>query len=298
MNNVPGGDPARGIGARLRAARERRGLSLLQAAEKLHVDARVLQALEAQDFAALGADVYVRGHLRRYAELIGESAPELSALYSDSGQVFRPDLTRIPRGEPRPAPSPVMLPALLAVVGLALAGAVWWLMTVPGERARPLAALVPPAPPAAGAAPVASELPADSALPGASAPPVASSSPADGPAREATVSVPSAATTNAPAARAGEARLELRFSAPSWVEISDAGERRLLHGMVAGGSTRTLSGAPPLRLVIGSAPSVALQLDGQPVSLAGFVHSDGSARVLVDAAGRASAAPPRLAPGE
>ena len=55
------------IGARLRSAREARGLTTLQAAEKLHVDARILEALEAEDFAALGAAVYVRGHLRRYA---------------------------------------------------------------------------------------------------------------------------------------------------------------------------------------------------------------------------------------
>ncbi|MGN6451899.1 MAG: helix-turn-helix domain-containing protein, partial [Steroidobacteraceae bacterium] len=78
---VSGGD-RRGIGARLRGAREQRGLTLLQAAERLHVDARVLQALEAEDFGALGADVYVRGHLRRYAEAVGESGLELQELYA------------------------------------------------------------------------------------------------------------------------------------------------------------------------------------------------------------------------
>jgi cytoskeleton protein RodZ len=56
-----------GIGARLRAARERRGLTVLQAAEKLHLDARVLEGLEVGNFEPLGAAVYVRGHLRRYA---------------------------------------------------------------------------------------------------------------------------------------------------------------------------------------------------------------------------------------
>ena len=47
------------IGVRLRAARERKGLTVLQSAEKLHMDARLLEALEAGDFASLGADVYV-----------------------------------------------------------------------------------------------------------------------------------------------------------------------------------------------------------------------------------------------
>ena len=93
-----------GIGARLRAARERKGLTVLQAAEKLHVDAKVLESLEAEDFAPLGADVYVRGHLRRYAELVGESAGELQDLYASAGLAVHPDLTRIPRVE-RPSES-------------------------------------------------------------------------------------------------------------------------------------------------------------------------------------------------
>jgi transcriptional regulator with XRE-family HTH domain len=42
MASEADGQPARGIGARLRAARERRGFTVLQAAEKLHVDARTL----------------------------------------------------------------------------------------------------------------------------------------------------------------------------------------------------------------------------------------------------------------
>lgn len=81
MASEAGGD-ARGIGARLRGAREKRGLTILQAAEKLHVDARMLEALEAGNFAALGALVYVRGHLRRYAELLGEPPPEPAEQYA------------------------------------------------------------------------------------------------------------------------------------------------------------------------------------------------------------------------
>ena len=119
MSAEAGGGELRGIGARLRAAREKRGLTLLQAAERLHLDARVVQALEAEDFPALGADVYVRGHLRRYAESVGESPAQLQQLYSASSHALRPDLTRIPRGEPDQRGSRLLLPALLVVVGCA-----------------------------------------------------------------------------------------------------------------------------------------------------------------------------------
>ena len=84
----------------------------------------------------------------------------------------------------------------------------------------------------------------------------------------------------------------------SWVEISDADGRRLLHGLYAPGSTREVSGTAPLRVVLGNAPAVDLQLNGQPVTIAGLVHRNGSAYLLIDGSGRASAAAPRLAHGD
>jgi cytoskeleton protein RodZ len=275
MTSDAGGDPLRGTGARLRAARERCGLTLLQVAEKLHVDARVLEALEAENFAALGAEVYVRGHLRRYAEAVGESPTALQELYAGSTRALRPDLTRIPRGETPPRTSRLVLTALLAVVCLAFAGLLWWLLTLPAEKGRPLAtAPAPSADLAAGDAGAAG---------GAAAEP------------------PRSVADNAAPTRVvapGQALLDLRFAALSWVDISDAGGRRLLTGLIDGGSERALSGTPPLRVVLGNAAAVGLRLNGQPVTIAGLVHRDGSAHLSIDASGRASAAAPRLAHGD
>ena len=73
------------IGERLRAGRERSGLSIAAAAEKLHLDAKVIEALEADRFAELGASVYVRGHLRRYGDFVGEPGAELVSSYTAQG---------------------------------------------------------------------------------------------------------------------------------------------------------------------------------------------------------------------
>ena len=55
MSAPAGARSPRSIGERLRAGRERAGLSVAAAAEKLHLDPKVIEALEADRFAELGA---------------------------------------------------------------------------------------------------------------------------------------------------------------------------------------------------------------------------------------------------
>jgi len=62
------------IGAGLREARERQGLSLEQAAEATRIAARHLRALEEERFERLPEPVYARGFLREYAGFLGLDA--------------------------------------------------------------------------------------------------------------------------------------------------------------------------------------------------------------------------------
>jgi len=264
-----GGGARGGIGARLRSAREARGLTTLQAAEKLHVDPRILEALEAEDFAALGAPVYVRGHLRHYAELIGEQYAELQSLYSASTPAPRPDLTRIPHHGPPARSSRLVALALLLLVGIAVAGVVWWLLTLPAAKPRPVSAELPEGAPTLPGAASAARL------------------------MTAVAAVQSESGGAAPAT--GEAQLALRFSMVSWVAVYDGSGRRLLEGFNAPDSARTITGAPPLKVVLGNARGVAVHLNGQKVALDGLVHRDGTARFLLDRSGHAAPVPPLVA---
>ena len=126
-----------GIGARLRAGREKTGLTQLQAAEKLHVDAKVVESLEAERFDALGAPVFVRGHLKHFAELIGEQSAELLALYTAATKAVVPDLTRLPRAAPDSKPSRLAVPALVVLIGFVLVGIVWWIAKSVGGSTGP-----------------------------------------------------------------------------------------------------------------------------------------------------------------
>jgi cytoskeleton protein RodZ len=119
----------RSIGERLRAGRERAGLSIPAAAEKLHLDSKVIEALEADRFAELGASVYVRGHLRRYGDFVGESGVELVNSYTArEARPPPPDLTQVPHAERRTDPRTLVTPLVGLSCAAVLLVAIWWVL--------------------------------------------------------------------------------------------------------------------------------------------------------------------------
>jgi cytoskeleton protein RodZ len=68
-------------GQLLKKERERRGLSIQQAAEDLNLDRWIVEAIEADNFVALGAPVFARGHLRKYATLLEVSGDVVVGRY-------------------------------------------------------------------------------------------------------------------------------------------------------------------------------------------------------------------------
>lgn len=70
-----------GCGERLKRAREAAGMSIDDVAAKLHMPARIVRSLEAEDWSRLGAPVFVRGQVRSYSRLMGlVTAPMMEAL--------------------------------------------------------------------------------------------------------------------------------------------------------------------------------------------------------------------------
>ncbi len=282
-----------GIGERLRSARERAGLSLIQAAEKLHIDPAALEALEAEQFEQLGASVYVRGYLRHYADLLGESAVELQDLYAASGHAARmPDLTHIPRGERAKTSGSLLLPGVVVVIAVALIGTAWWISGSLGGSRSQRGGTVSPLGPAPGGGrtgvPVAGQTPVGGAAP----PPRTRSTPVP---RADAVSAAQGASLagvgTSPGERSGEAAsapasalasagphlrvsaLEMHFTEDSWTEVYDARGERLFYDVGYAGATRTVKGVAPLRIVLGNPPEVALQLDGRPVAVPGAARN-------------------------
>ena len=78
----------------------------------------------------------------------------------------------------------------------------------------------------------------------------------------------SAPATGAAAQRGpGEQIVRLSFARESWVEIRDRSGRKIFSQMNAPGTEQTVSGLPPLQLVVGNANGVEVTHNEQPVNL-------------------------------
>ncbi len=130
MSDIGTGQAFDDIGARLRGARERSGMNVAQAAEKLHCDRQLVEALEAGRFKDIGAPVFARGHLRRYAELVGEPIGELLERFdaAAAGRVMLPDLTRIPRARRAPDTRRMLWPIVIAVAVVVFGVLISWVL--------------------------------------------------------------------------------------------------------------------------------------------------------------------------
>jgi cytoskeleton protein RodZ len=135
MNTVASSDadirqPSEGDGApgaMLRAARIQHNLQVEQVAKELHLDTRIVTAMENDDQAVLPEPIFVQGYLRSYARLVGLPADDIVSRYSTQGRPNPPPLSVI--GPRRKAPVLPLPSARMTrnVILLLLAGILVWL---------------------------------------------------------------------------------------------------------------------------------------------------------------------------
>lgn len=158
-----------GLGRNLRQARERKGWTVDQVAEKTRITARHLNEIEAGDFERFPAAVYARGFVRAYAKVLDlDEAAALASL--DEAGILAPTAARPPAlaaaGKPAPVEAPVrdskgrrtFMLAGGAVAAGVVAGAVLLLVSRLGDvrsesQPPPSPFAAPPAPQSASPAP-------------------------------------------------------------------------------------------------------------------------------------------------
>ncbi len=119
------------FGLLLRRARESRGMSLNEVAEKTRISPRWIQALEDAQLDILPAPVFVSGYLRSYARLVGLDGALLLSRYQELARKRAQALAPVERGfTVRRHGQPVQVPTwaiatLLSVVTALVLAALW-----------------------------------------------------------------------------------------------------------------------------------------------------------------------------
>ena len=284
------------IGSLLSSARATKGVTLAEAAAQLHCDEALLRALESDRFEELGAPVFVQGHLRRYADYLGAPTDQLMSAWAllRAEKLAEPDLARIPRA-PVPAVDPKVWTRRAMVAGTTvIIAAAAWLILRWGSASAPATAVAPASAPATTIAPTAVTTEA-SALGSEPAPESAMDAvPASAPVSAPEVApMPVAPAPITSVAATGSAVLRLVPRQSSWVEVYDASNRRRYYGNASAGTPVSLRGDAPFSVVLGRADAVAIELNGQPITLPSMFIYNATAFVTIDAAGNVQRAAAR-----
>ena len=237
-----------GCGARLRKSREDAGLSIDEVAARLHMPARVVRSLEAEDWSRLGAPVFVRGQVRSYSRLLGLTTAPMMAALTDVGPV-----------EPSHLVSRSHTPRLQ-----------WWAEQI-GRRLVYIVLTLSLAVPAWVAT--------RQHLAGGEA----AAAPLDAPVdarggaverRQASPRTVVASMTPVPAALPAGSDILIRASGDGWLEVVAIDGSTLEKGLLAAGSERRFTAAQVARLTIGNATAVELRSQGRSVDLAPFAQAN------------------------
>ena len=278
-------------GLRLAEARRAQDISVLDIANELHLDELKVRALEENRFDVLGAPVFAKGHLRKYAELVGVSTDDVMAdYYLLNSAVGTPPVVGPPRKRERDYDIGHWVTGaviVIAVVGVASAG-YWWLKQREAEPALQAGSMSQA--PFVSSADTVAEIPQDSNPASGLTEDVApvAIDVADAQAETASPTLTSnndgpSLNSAPPLAGVPQASLTMRFIGDCWTEVSDASGTRLYFDLGRAGSDVTVSGEAPLRALFGDSANVRVAINGQDFVIPDSMRNGRTARLTVNA---------------
>ncbi|MEU6812710.1 RodZ domain-containing protein [Streptomyces sp. NPDC046831] len=232
------------IGRALRQARIAAGLTVDDVSSATRVRIAIVHAIEADDFAPCGGDVYARGHIRTLARAVHlDPAPLLEQYDAEHGGRPAPtpaapmfEAERIRPERRGPNWTAAMVAAIVAVVGF-----VGFTAFKGGDDGRTQVA--------EDAAPTSAK-PA-SPTPGSSKPTDQKPEPSD-----------------SAIAAAPQDKVTVQVSAPdgqSWISAKDHNGRVLFDGLLKKGESKTFQDSDKVNLILGDAGAIQLYVNGKKI---------------------------------
>ena len=283
------------LGEMLQLAREKKGISLKEAAEAIKTRAETLAAIESGNTQNI-ASVYLKGNIRNYARFLEIPRTVIEqhmheALGHDPGvqSIFKEALPRNSSDRWIKASSYV----LASVVVIALV----WQFTTEAVRFSQGDPLLRPSqehgvsnadpapgenlegeksPAASGSSPSSakSHLRASIASMNAGAEQTALKRPVAAEGAWAAISNRNSPPARMPDTAVGPLTLEILTSADSWVEITDGSGATIEMDLLRAGSRRNYNGSEPFQLLLGRASSVEVFHNGEKVDLAPYIRGN------------------------
>jgi cytoskeleton protein RodZ len=243
-------------GSRLREMRLSRDLSIEDVSSETHLEKKVIENIEAEAAEQLPTASFVRGYLRSYAKFLdvdhGPIVAAFSERYGDNEPALK-TLTQVKELSSSDA-APRYTTWIVVAVLLLSAGAWWWTKV-----------LVPSAVDVVNRSEIAETMlkmsENDTQMEGRQSLVEEEAADAMAPADESESIVETAAPL---VDESVGSTLVMSFDEDSWVEIRDADGKSLFMDLAKAGETRTMSGKSPFNVLLGNAPGVKLEYNGEP----------------------------------
>ena len=270
-------------GERLAEARRELKISVLEIAKELHLDEPKVRAIERNEFDFLGAPVFAKGHLKKYAQLVNVDPADVLADYYKMHRSAEVPPVVSSRPRPRRELSPGPWIAVIVVIIVLVSAYVWFTRPIGlptgADEPAPVAETASSAP---GADPSAGAEEADKTPEEApDAAPDAAPATEVMPVPEETGIDETAETTSSPGVAEGQVRVLLTYTGDCWTEVSDATGRRLFFSLGKDGRTVELSGAEPLNVLFGSPANVRVLVNGDEFALPETARPDRPLRLTL-----------------
>lgn len=245
-------------GIPLREARLARGMSIEEISKILHLETKLIEAVESEDLERLPSASFVRGYLRSYSKLLEVDAEPIVRAY---GLVCGSDpsvITKVARVKAVSSKdSGPRYATWLVVAVLAISVVIWWRAEV----------LLPSVVKNNVIETVLETEPVDplvfDVIPPLDSEDVVVTMPEALLEAEVMSSAPETESEPEPEPEPVLSTLVLTFSDDSWVEIDDGQGKRLYMDMAKSGQSKTVAGEPPFKVLFGNAAAVTLEYNGE-----------------------------------
>jgi cytoskeleton protein RodZ len=251
-------------GERLAQARRDHSLAIREIAKELNLDETKVRALEENCFDELGAPVFVKGYMRKYAQLVGIPIDDVLADYYK----LKPpgEAPSIVVGLPRKAPREISLKSWIIGIAIILlvAGIAWWWFDLKPttERVTVKSEILAPLASERRKEPTVDKDASALSLDDQAMIEIAEESRVSLAVSLPNLIVAEQITADSHALSAMNIELAIAFSGECWTEINDAMGRRLYFDLGTAGQIVTANGVEPLDVLLGKSANVNLQVNG------------------------------------